>query len=228
MAKQLVYEYLEKISRKALKDYQAIIREYVGRKKGIYALYRKDKLYYIGLATNLRLRLSSHLRGKHADTWDRFSVYLTKTDQHLKELESLILRITLPKGNKQKGKFSRAENLKKKFKRQGYELKKAEIDDLLGDNKPSVEKFKRRIVAEGREPVMKPYVTRRFRMRFDYKGKRYVASVRKNGKIYFKGKVFNSPSLAASYITKKPNNGWKFWKFQKSPGEWVYIDELRK
>ncbi len=42
MAKQLVYEYLEKISRNALKDYQALIREYVGRKKGIYALYRKE------------------------------------------------------------------------------------------------------------------------------------------------------------------------------------------
>lgn len=90
---QLVCQHLENISRDALENYQAVIKEFVKGRHGIYALYKKDKLYYVGLASNLRNRLKHHLRDRHAHTWDRFSVYLTIKDEHLKELESLILRI---------------------------------------------------------------------------------------------------------------------------------------
>src|SRR5579872_6150739 len=102
-AKQhFVCEHLENISRDALEEYQAILRSYVRRRQGIYALYRKGKLYYIGLATNLRNRLNNHLKDHHANSWDRFSVYLTIGDSHLRELEALAVRIVRPKGNKQK------------------------------------------------------------------------------------------------------------------------------
>jgi len=71
-------------------------------------------------------------------------------------------------------------------------------------------------------------VKKGFRIRFSYKGKHYVAKVRKNGKIKFKDKLFNSPSLAAAEISKRPMNGWLWWKYQRSPGEWVFIDKLRQ
>ena len=54
---QLVCQHLESISRAALEEYQNIIRQYVRGRYGIYVLYRKGKLYYVGLATNLRNRL---------------------------------------------------------------------------------------------------------------------------------------------------------------------------
>ncbi len=44
--KALVSQYLENISREALEKYQNIIRRYVRRRQGVYALYRRKKLYY--------------------------------------------------------------------------------------------------------------------------------------------------------------------------------------
>src|SRR5438094_371188 len=101
---QLVCQHLENIGRTALERYQKIIRRYVHGRHGVYALYKRDKLYYVGLAGNLSWRLKHHLKDRHGESWDKFSVYLTIGDSHLRELESLVLRITMPKGNKQKGK----------------------------------------------------------------------------------------------------------------------------
>ena len=104
-SKQLVVQHLENISRKALEKYKPIIRDYVKGKKGVYVLYKGDRLKYVGLATNLRQRLNNHLIDRHAQTWDKFSVYLTKDDEHLRELEALVIRIAAPKENRQKAKF---------------------------------------------------------------------------------------------------------------------------
>src|SRR5438094_8322055 len=111
---QLVSQHLENISHEALSKYQDVIRSYVRGRQGIYALYRKNELYYVGLASNLRSRLKHHLRDRHKKLWDRFSVYLTIGDSHLKELESLILRTVKPSGNHQSGKFIKSENLRGK------------------------------------------------------------------------------------------------------------------
>ena len=64
MAKRipLVCQHLENISREAFEKYQDIVRRHVRRRQGVYALYRRGKLYYIGLASNLRSRLAHHLR----------------------------------------------------------------------------------------------------------------------------------------------------------------------
>ena len=59
---QLVSQHLENISHEVLSKYQDVIRSYVRGRQGIYALYRKNELYYVGLAGNLRSRLKSHLR----------------------------------------------------------------------------------------------------------------------------------------------------------------------
>jgi hypothetical protein len=112
---QLVCEYLENISRKILEDHQDVIRSFVRRRNGIYAMYRRGKLYYVGLASSLLGRLKSHLRDRHgSDSWDRFSVYLTVGPQHMKEIESLLLRIANPPGNRVRGKFVKCENILRK------------------------------------------------------------------------------------------------------------------
>ena len=41
----LVSQHLENISRVALEKYQDIIRQYVRRRQGVYALYRRGKLH---------------------------------------------------------------------------------------------------------------------------------------------------------------------------------------
>ena len=63
--------------RQRIEQYQDIIREYVRKRHGVYALYRRGKLHYVGLASNLRVRLKQHLHDRYKDSWDRFSIYLT-------------------------------------------------------------------------------------------------------------------------------------------------------
>jgi predicted GIY-YIG superfamily endonuclease len=236
----LVCQYLENISRKALEKYQDIIRKYVRGRHGVYALYRKNKLYYVGLASNLRSRLRHHLQDRHAQAWDRFGVYLTIGDQHLRELEALVLRIIDRKGNRKRGKFGNAEDLRRKFRRDFKRAQSIELEQIFcgGVNSGTdIEKAseKPRI---GRKLILATFVDRRFHIRFRYKGKLYIAYVRGDGSITFakesaeasrlQGKIFTSPSSAARAVTKREMNGWTVWTYERAPGDWVILDELRK
>tara|TARA_B100000315_G_C14461291_1_gene533845 strand:- start:180 stop:878 length:699 start_codon:yes stop_codon:yes gene_type:complete len=225
---QLVCQHLENISRKALVNYQKIIKEYVKGRHGVYALYRKGNLYYVGLASNLRNRLKTHLRDHHGNTWDTFSVYLVIKDAHLRELETLILKIASPKGNKQSGKFVKAQNLKPLFKKKISKAQQKELEDLLGLAKDKGVKRKEIKRVKGRKPILAPYVSKRFRLRFRYKGKMHKATVRKDGTIFYNKKLYNSPSLAARAVMKHTANGWLTWQYERAPGDWVKLKELRK
>jgi hypothetical protein len=200
-----------------------------GRRHGVYALYRGNRLYYVGLASNLRSRLNTHLRHRHANTWDHFSVYLTVGDEHLAELESLVLRISSPKGNKVRGKFARSEDLRSRFRRQVSQYQKIELNRLFGLTTPrEAEKIKTRIRGDGRIPTLARYVSKRFKIRFDYKGKVYMTRVRSDGTINYRGTVYTSPSTAATAVTKRATDGWWAWKYQRAPGDWVRLDEMRR
>ncbi len=212
----LVCQHLEDISRDALEKHQKIIKQYVRRRNGVYALYRKGKLYYVGLAKNLRSRLTHHLRDRHGSSWDRFSVYLTIGEQHLRELESLILRIVQPKGNKQKGKLPKSEDIHRRFARDVKDRLNYEMALLLG-------KEPKKSAPQGRESKL-----RRTRLKAWYKGKVFRALLLKGGKVRYKRRIYESPSAAAARVVKGASNGWIFWKYQRSPGEWVAVDHLRK
>src|SRR3569832_1420267 len=128
----LVCEHLENVSRRALENYQHLIRNYVRKRHGVYALYRKKRLYYVGLASNLRTRLGHHLKDHHGDSWDRFSVYLTIDHRHLREMESLTQRIASPAGNKQRGKFAKSTDLRTKFRKDMKESWDLELQEMFG------------------------------------------------------------------------------------------------
>lgn len=224
---QLVSQHIEKIDRAMLKEYPAIIKEYVKGRHGVYALYSKGQLYYVGLASNLRTRLHAHLKDRHAQTWDQFSVYFTISDSHLHELETLILKIAAPKGNKQSGNFSKAQNLIPELKKT-FDAAKHKESIKLGLKK-TVKLAKPAAIAQGgRKAVLAPYVKNSFEIRYRYKGKLYKATVRKDGSILYKGIVYNSPSMAAKAITARAMNGWATWTYQRAPGDWVLLDVLRK
>jgi len=223
----LVSQYLENISRKVLEEYQDIIRRYVRRRQGIYALYRQNKLYYIGLASNLRSRLSRHLRDRHKGSWDYFSVYLTIGDSHLKDLESLVLRVGKPEGNKQKGKFLKSEDIRRRFARDIRSKLRKELGSLMGKEK--ISEAEEEELAEGRQAVLANYFEGTKKLQAHYKGKIIKAYVRHNGLIRFKGKDYWSPSLAgAAACQRRACNGWRFWQYERAPGDWVKLNELRK
>lgn len=80
---------------------------------GVYVLYSGAEIHYIGLSTNsLRRRISKHAkRDRHRGHWDNFSFYQITRKQYIKDIESLLLRIYRPEGNKIGGRFKSKYNL---------------------------------------------------------------------------------------------------------------------
>lgn len=227
----LVSQYMEKISGDALEEYQGIFKGFAKRRNGVYALYRKGRLHYVGLARDLRGRLNTHLRDRHRDKWDRFSIYLTIGDEHIRELESLVMRIAQPAGNRQLGKLAGAQNLRRDFARKIRADAKRKLDALLGrETKPTHKQARNAKDDEGRAPVLSKWIDGGFRLRSRFKGKTIRARVRADGSIRFRGKTFNSPSLAAysAIGRRRAVNGWHFWQFERAPGDWVPLNELRR
>jgi hypothetical protein len=96
-------------------------REALGRKdrgRGIYVLYKKGLVYYIGLSTSsIRSRLRRHAtRDQHVGNWDTFSYYQVRRGKYIKDIESLLLRIFNPSGNKVSGRFHRKYNVTRRRK----------------------------------------------------------------------------------------------------------------
>ena len=227
---QLVCQHLENISRDALEKYQKIIRRYVIRRQGVYALYSRGKLYYVGLAGDLRWRLNQHLKDRHGLSWDRFSVYLTIGESHLRELESLLLRVIKPKprGNEKSGKFAKSDDLRARFKKDVSASLQKELDSLMGKTEEGSRVARKASAKGGKRRPLAEYVKAPFRIQGRSKGKLFHGRVRRDGTIGLQGEVFSSPTGAAVAVTKYPVDGWWFWKYERAPGDWVRLDELRK
>jgi hypothetical protein len=63
--KYIVTGHMEKIGQKVFTEYSTAITELIRGHQGIYSLYKKDKLYYVGLASNLKNRIKHHLNDRH-------------------------------------------------------------------------------------------------------------------------------------------------------------------
>ena len=187
----------------------------------------------MGLATNLSGRLKQHLRDRHHGAWDKFSVYLTSDDGHMKELESLVIRIAAPKGNRQKGKFVKSKEIQRTFIQR---MRNADADkrSLLLGGQVSRRKGTSRKGASKKGASKKGAVAlaglveRRRRIRAEYKGWIYSATLRKDGRISYDGDVFDSPTAAAKSIVKRRANGWQFWKYRDPKKGWLPIARLRR
>jgi hypothetical protein len=59
-------------------------------------------------------------------------------------------------------------------------------------------------------------------------GRTVKALVRKDGSIRLNGYTYKSPSLAGHVVSNHPCNGWYFWRYERAPGDWVLLNELRK
>jgi hypothetical protein len=70
---------------------------------GIYALYRRSDVYYVGLTTNLFGRVSHHLKDRHKGKWDHFVIARIKKVDYLKDIETLVTHLMDLPGNKVKG-----------------------------------------------------------------------------------------------------------------------------
>jgi hypothetical protein len=86
---------------------EKIMRNYAG----VYALYRGEKLYYVGLTNNLYNRLRWHTKDRHKGKWDRFAIFRVRRVRHLKDMEMLLLQVAQPPGNLVSGRLHRDADL---------------------------------------------------------------------------------------------------------------------
>lgn len=198
----LVSEYAERIDRRALKWLE--VRNHL-KSRGIYALFKKGKLRYVGLAgTSIARRLKAHQRNHLARAWDSFSAYLL-TDAgagFLHDLEATLHRVSDPDKIKQVGRFAA-----------GWD-----ISETLAAW-PDSGKLFGAIVAGTIRPET--------RLRIWFGGRAVPARVTGTGKIRIGTKTFRSPSLAAKYVTRYPQNGWNVWEYERTPLAWRPLKELR-
>jgi hypothetical protein len=105
----LVKKHLSDISRALLEGenkekFAEFLREH--EKQGLYALYRKNgELYYVGRASNLLGRLSSHRSDLHGKKWDKLAIYIIDEKLTLHDVESLLIAVSKPEGNKNRGRL---------------------------------------------------------------------------------------------------------------------------
>jgi hypothetical protein len=126
-----------------------------------------------------------------------------------------------------KEKFAKCEDIRKKFARDVRRNQREELRALLGKGGDKEESEE--TVSESKGSVLATYITAPMNLRAMFKGKTLMARVRRDGLIRFKGKVYRSPSLVGAAACKRATcNGWTFWKFERAPGDWVSLNELRR
>jgi hypothetical protein len=128
-----------------------------------------------------------------------------------------------PEGNSKTGRFARSEDLRARLGRDIKQRGREKRNHIFGKTDEPI-----RVVLPGAMPPLCPYVKKVFRLRGHSRGRTFHASVRDDGSIRLQGKVYISPSAAAVAATKYPVDGWLFWKYERAPGDWVPLDELRK
>jgi len=233
--RSIIQGHLEKVGSGVFERYQNVITSLVSGNQGVYALYRRQKLYYIGLASDLRGRIKHHLKDKHKGKWDRFSLYIIRKEDHVREVESLLMRIAGPAGNSQKGRLKKSLNLlpklKSEVKRKQDEERIKLFEERIGirKKKSSKKKTKTRKFTKKVERPLKGFFPTGKMLYRKYKGKNYKAWVNGNGTIKYNGKLYDSPSNVGSLARGgKSTNGWRFWKYKNESGELVPLSELRK
>jgi len=106
---------LENIKRESFETIRKELKEILHRKPGIYALYRGNRLVYVGLASSLYRRVKGYLKSKRLK-WDNFSIFIIKRLRYLKDLETAVVRIAKPEANRIEGRVPHHNFLKQVLK----------------------------------------------------------------------------------------------------------------
>ena len=223
MNKGIFKESLENISKKLFSEHAEIILELIGDSSGIYALYDDNELYYVGRASNLKRRINQHLKDRHDSQWTHFSLFLIKRDDYIGDIESLLIRIAEPVGNRVKPRGRDSKQMVKKLKSLLDKKHRDNVRELIAGRTTRISKIKKK----GRREI-KGLVQKRTPIYKTYKGIEHKAILTPAGTIIYKNKKYNSPTDAAiQVVDRKAVNGWYFWIIKNGKGEWVRLSDYR-
>jgi hypothetical protein len=133
-------------------EFSSVITRLVGGRTGVYALYRKYRLYYYGLDANLKNRNEMHLKDRHIGKWNESSLYLVIDPRRIREFASVVIRIASPRGNAEYGKLPHSDNLLHQYARMVYLAHEAQIKRIISDN---IKSYKVRNEDQSIEPFTK-------------------------------------------------------------------------
>lgn len=223
MNKGIFKESLENISKKLFSEHAEIILELIGDSSGIYALYDDNELYYVGRASNLKRRINQHLKDRHDSQWTHFSLFLIKRDDYIGDIESLLIRIAEPVGNRVKPRGRDSKLMVKKLKSLLDKKHRDNVRELIAGRTTRISKIKKK----GRREI-KGLVQKRTPIYKTYKGIEHKAILTPAGTIIYKNKKYNSPTEAAiQVVDRKAVNGWYFWMIKNGKGEWVRLCDYK-
>ena len=226
--RDLLSNRLEKVSKDIFKKHYPLITELVGDSPGIYALYDGDELYYVGKSSELRKRVKQHLRDRHLASWTHFSLYLVRREEHIHEIESLLVRIANPKGNRVIPRGKSRGALIKSLERLLLRRHMDERNALLGLEPTRTSLHKKR---HGNHPdSLVGLVSKQATLFRQYKGRDYTAKLSPKGTIAFKGKTYKSATGAAKAVigANRAVSGWVFWYIKDLDGNWVRLENYRE
>jgi hypothetical protein len=224
-------QYLEGVNGQAFERYRHAVVQLMKGKSGVYALYRDERLYYVGLASNMLGRLTQHMRDRHQGKWDRFSAYLTtRTDgPHIRELEALLLRIVAPQGNRVGGRLRNARDLSRQFVSMMAAQASAERAEMLAKRGRRPLRTKVELSAAkkaARTRALRQGPGKRAPLKAVYKGEEYSATLLADGQVRVDGETYSSLTSAAKAVTgRSAINGRHFWKVRHK-GEWCRLSQL--
>jgi hypothetical protein len=223
----LLFQHLEHVPGKLLTLHPDIVRDLIGRQSGVYALYKRNTLYYVGLASKLSSRLKAHLRDRHKNDWDNFSIYLTNNSKHMKEIESLLLQIAKPKGNRVGGKPSGSENLRRRLAKAVRTKLRHEANLLIG-HKRKGGLLTRTARLKSDRSALTYLLPQGGRLKGERNGKTAFGVIKRDGQIRVKGVSYSSVSGAGKAAFGRSVNGWFYWKVERSPGNWVRLRDIKR
>lgn len=227
-ARPLVVNRLENVSKDIFRQYYDQITELVGDSPGIYALYDGTDLYYVGKSTELRKRVRHHLKDRHLASWTHFSLYLARREDHIHEIESLLIRIANPKGNRVIPRGRSTGALVKLLKRSIRAKQKLELQQIFGE-KHAAGRVTRADRETGKALPLAGLVAKRTRLYRTYNGREYIASINPQGVVNYNGKKYNSATAAAKAVVKRKGaiNGRAFWYIRDANGDWVRLGDFK-
>jgi len=164
-----------------------------------------------------------------SDHWTHFSLYIIRKADHIKELESLVLRVADPKGNRVRGKLSSSKNLRRLLKSKLKQEWEKQLNGIIGDRVKTVTCAKKTVRKTRVDRPLKGIFPTGKVIYASYKGSDYKAWVSSNGRISYAGTRYDTPSAAAeSIIERGAVNGWNFWKYKDKSGNLVRLNQARK
>lgn len=219
----LVANRLEKVSKDLFRKYYELITDLVSTSPGVYALYDGDSLYYVGKSIDLRKRVKQHLRDRHLNSWTHFSFYLIRKVQYINEIESLLVRIASPKGNRVTPAGRHRGPLLNELKRMIRQKQKQELSDLFGESAKGTSPRRKRFTSQR---TLLGLVSRRKGLYRNYKGNKYSAILFPNGTIRLGKNNYSSPTAAAKVVVDRSQvNGWNFWYIEDVNGDRIKLSK---